>query len=66
MLYIYYKEKVNLIRVKKHVHLEIIKISLVALLHICSLLKVRFKKKKKKKIMKPKINAKSNGIMKIN
>ena len=49
MLYIYYKEKVNLIRVKKHVHLEIIKISLVALLHICSLLKVRFKKKKKKK-----------------
>ena len=65
MLYIYYKEKVNLIRVKKHVHLEIIKISLVALLHICSLLKVRFKKKKKK-IMKPKINAKSNGIMKIN
>ena len=49
MLYIYYKEKVNLIRVKKHVHLEIIKIILVALLHICSLLKVRFKKKKKKK-----------------
>ena len=41
MLYINYKEKVNQIGVKKHIHLEILKISLVASLHICSLLKVR-------------------------
>ena len=41
MLYINYKEKVNQIGVKKHIHLEILKISLVASLHICSLLKIR-------------------------
>ena len=45
-------------RVKKHIYFEILKIGLVVSLHICSILKVRFKKKKKKKIMKPKINAK--------
>ena len=42
MLYIYYKEKVNKIKVKKHIHFETLKISLVVSLHICSLLKVRF------------------------
>ena len=57
ILYIYYKEKVNQIRVKKHIHFKVLKISLVASLHICTLLKLRFFKKKKK-IMKPKINAK--------
>ena len=41
MLYINYKEKINQIRVKKHIHFEILKIVLVASLHICSLLKVR-------------------------
>ena len=41
MLYINYKEKVNQIRVKKHIPFEILKIILVASLHICSLLKVR-------------------------
>ena len=40
---------------EKHIHFEILKISLVVLLHICSLLKIRFFLKKK--IMKPKINA---------
>ena len=49
ILYIYYKEKVNQIRVKKHIHFKVLKISLVASLHICTLLKLRFFKKKKKK-----------------
>ena len=40
ILYIYYKEKVNQIRVKKHIHFEILKFSLVSLLHICNLLKL--------------------------
>ena len=41
MLYIYWKEKVNKIRVNKHIHFKILKISLVVSLHTCSLLKVR-------------------------
>ena len=44
-------------RVKKRIHYEILKISLVVSLHIRSILKARFKKKKNK-IMKPNINAK--------
>ena len=35
-------------RVKKRIHYEILKISLVVSLHIRSILKERFKKKKKK------------------
>ena len=56
MLYIYYIEKVNKMRVKKRIHFEILKINLVVSLHIYSLFKVRLFFKKK--IMKPKINAK--------
>ena len=36
-------------RVKKHINFEILKIGLVVSLHICSILKVRFFLKKKKK-----------------
>ena len=42
MLYIYYKEKVNQIRLKIYIHFEILKISLVTSLHICSILKIFF------------------------
>ena len=44
---------------KKHLHFEILKTSLAALLDICSLLKVRLISFGKKKIMKPKIKAKT-------
>ena len=64
-MYIYYNKKVKKIKVKK-IHFEILKISLTASLHICSILNVRLifflflyiSKKKKKKLRKPKTNAK--------
>ena len=40
ILYIYYNKKVKKIKVKK-IHFEILKISLTASLHICSILNVR-------------------------
>ena len=52
MLYIYYNEKIIQIWVKKYIHFEILKLSLVDLLHICSHLKERLIFLK---IMKPKI-----------
>ena len=56
ILYLYYEEKVNKIRIKKHIYFKILKISLVASLHICSILKVRLifePKNKCKRVTEP-------------